>query len=374
MGTPLHLVGGREDQATCAESSLTTAETSITSVRGRISALLRQESATPAPRDVVLLGIDGLAHDFAAECWPDVCRIDRLRSVFPTTTSAGFLSALTGLDVPRHRVPGVVFAGPEGSRELINVFEYQGEHLTPAKETVFTDACGLGYRPLAVQGDMEAYGGSWRNALLRGAEPVIGHRFYSPDAGPYSERDPDLLADLVGDALVRTLALPGARPRLVWCYVELDRHIHHFGYDRHAARFLTKIEALARRLADTGTVVLAHADHGLTPTRPDPDLAELLDTLARKHGFRMGGAGRTRWLYSPPGVTEAVAAELAAKLPESVRLAGAEDLFAESVRDRVGELLLIAEGDTFLADPEYRYEHGSLTAAELDTPFAAWGA
>ncbi|MEU3608338.1 alkaline phosphatase family protein [Streptomyces sp. NPDC035033] len=321
---------------------------------------------------MVVLGVDGLSHAFAAECWPGA-RISRLRSVFPTTSSAGWLSALTGLDVHHHLVPGVVFADPTGTDELINAFTYRGEDLTPARETVFTDARRLGYRPLAVLGDMETYGGSWRDALLRDAEPVLGHRFYTPDEGPYRERDPERLAELVREALASTLALPGEGPRLVWCYVELDRHVHHFGYDRHAARFLAGVERAARELVDGGAVVIAHADHGLTPTRPCPDLTELLDDLARAHGFRMGGAGRTRWLYPAPGTAGALAAELRGKLPPSVRVARADEVFPEEVRYRIGELVLIAEGDTFLAPSEYRYEHGSLTGAELDTPYAVWG-
>ncbi|QMU71825.1 alkaline phosphatase family protein [Streptacidiphilus sp. P02-A3a] len=321
---------------------------------------------------MVVLGIDGLSYTFAAEHWSDSARVSRLRSVFPTTSSAGWLSSLTGLDVAQHLVPGVVFADPEGSDGLINVFDYQGRDLTPARETVFTDARRLGYRPHAVLGDMETYGGSWRDALLRDADPVLGHRFYTPDAGPYRERPPELLVDLVRNALHMALAGPGHGPRLVWCYVELDRHVHHFGYDRQASRFLTGIGQLARELADAGTIVLAHADHGLTATRPDPDLAELLDASARKNGFRMGGAGRTRWLYPAPGTADDLAGELAAELPESVRLARSDELFCEAARSRVGELVLVAEGEAFLADPGYRYEHGSLTDAELDTPYAVW--
>lgn len=322
---------------------------------------------------MVVLAVDGLSYAFAADHWAGAARISRLRSVFPTTSSAGWLSSLTGLDVARHLVPGVVFRDPEGSGGLINVFDYRGGGLTPARETVFTDARRAGYRPLAVLGDMETYGGSWRDALLRDAEPVLGHRFYTQDDGPYRERDPGVLVDLVRDALARTLTAPGEGPRLVWCYVELDRHVHHFGYDRHAARFLAGVEELARELVDAGAVVLAHADHGLTPTRPDPDLTELLEALARKHGMRMGGAGRTRWLYLRPGTAGTVAVELRARLPESVRVARSGELFPEGVRRRVGELVLIAEGDAFLADHGYRYEHGSLTDAELDTPYAAWG-
>lgn len=219
---------------------------------------------------------------------------------------------------------------------------------------------------------METYGGAWRDALLRDAEPVVGHRFYTV-GGAYRERDPDLLVDLVRRALVGTLALPGAGPRLVWCYVELDAHVHHFGYDRHAARFVTGLERVACELADSGAIVIAHADHGLVPTRPDPALAHLLGELTRTYGCRMGGAGRTRWLHLAPGTADSLTAELTARLPESVRLARAEELFSPAVRRRTGELVLIAEGDAFLVEPGVRYEHGSSTATEVYTPWAQWG-
>ncbi|MGF1648097.1 MAG: alkaline phosphatase family protein [Kineosporiaceae bacterium] len=321
---------------------------------------------------MLVIGLDGLSRTFAEDCWVEA-RTRRLASVFPTTTSAGWLSSLTGLGVDQHLVPGVVFADPGGTQELVNVFEYTGADLTPARETVFTDARRLGYRPLAVHGDMETYGGAWRDALLRGAEPVIGHRFYTL-GGPYRERDPDLLVDLVRRALAGTLALPGPRPRLVWCYVELDVHVHRLGYDRHTARVLTGLEKVACELADGGAIVIAHADHGLVPTRPDPDLTRLLDDVTHTYGCRMGGAGRTRWLHLTAGTADAVAADLTARLPESVRLARAEELFAPAVRRRIGELVLIAEGDAFLVDAGVRYEHGSATAAEVNTPWAQWGA
>jgi hypothetical protein len=40
----------------------------------------------------------------------------------------------------------------------------------------------------------------------------------------------------------------------------------------------------------------------------------------------------------------------------------------------VGSIVLIAQGEDFLAADGYRYEHGSLTEDELDVPVAEWRA
>jgi hypothetical protein len=50
-----------------------------------------------------------------------------------------------------------------------------------------------------------------------------------------------------------------------------------------------------------------------------------------------------------------------------------EHLFpVASLRARVGDISLVALGDTFLTEPGYRYDHGSATDAELHVPFSVW--
>ncbi|MEV8511995.1 alkaline phosphatase family protein [Dactylosporangium sp. NPDC051484] len=351
------------------------AEAAVTAFRAELAAILAREAGSAVARDVVVLALDGVGYEVARECWPSA-RTRLRRSVWPTTTATSWLSQLTGCDVATHGIPGVVFRGPAGDG-LINVFDHQGRDLIDPLPTVFDDAAHLGYTPMAVLGDMETYPGRWRDALLHGAQPVLGHRFYTPVSGPYRERAPELLASLIRKAVADGLSRGSGAPRLLWCYIEVDRHVHHHGYDSHTTAVLAALDRLACELADTGAVVLAHADHGLVATRPDPELAALLDVVCAKHDCLMGGAGRTRWLYPAAGTADAVAEQLRTQLPASVSLDHADARFGTAetsrARRRVGELVLTALGESFLVDPDYRYEHGSLLAGEVDTPLSSWG-
>ncbi|WP_341718648.1 alkaline phosphatase family protein [Micromonospora sp. FIMYZ51] len=347
----------------------------MTHFRTDLAGVLAAESGTGRPRDVVVLALDGIGYRVARDGWPSAHTVLR-RSVWPTTTATSWLSQTTGVDVATHGVPGVVFRATAGAG-LVNAFSYPGEDLVPPLTTVFHDATRLGYTPVAVLGDMETCPGRWRDAVLAGAHQLTGHRFYTPAPGPYQQRPPHELVALLRAAVRAGLAEPRRRPRLLWCYVEIDRHLHHHGYDAHTLAVLTGLERLACDLADDGAVVLAHADHGLVPTTPDHELAELLRASCVEQRCEMGGAGRTRWLYPPAGAVDRVADRLRARLPTSVRLHHADEVFATTgtsrARHRVGELVLTALGERFIVDPGYRYEHGSSLADEVDTPLASWG-
>jgi hypothetical protein len=350
--------------------------TSIRDFRSSVAGLLAAETGARRPRPVVVLALDGVSYAAARSHWCHA-ELSRARSVTPTTSSAGWLSSLTGLDVAAHGVPGVVFADPAGGPGQINVFEYTGPglELPPTVGNVFSDATGLGYQPLAVLGDMETYHCAWRDTLLAGARPVTGHRFYTEGGGPYRVRSTAVVEAAVVAAIQDALqGASGAVPAFVWCYVEIDRHIHEYGYDNHVSEMLGALERIAVRLAEQGVVTLAHADHGLVPTVHDTEFAAFLDDAARRHGFVVGGAGRMRWLHTRepmPGL----AGLLAPQLPESVSVHAADEFFppGSPARGRVGDTVLVAHGERFLAPDGYTHDHGSFGEDEVWTPFARWG-
>jgi hypothetical protein len=324
---------------------------------------------------VVVFAVDGLPFRIAAEHWPEAVT-ECLQAVVPTTSSAGWLSSLTGLDVADHGVPGVVFAHPLGTGEQINVFEYEGTGLVEADSDVFEDARELGYLPLAVLGDLQSYPGAWRDALVGRARPVLGHRFYTDDEGRYAACSPPEVERRVRAAVDTALAGPRTRPRLVWCFIEWDQHIHRHGYDTAALDALHGIGRIARKLVeDRGVLVVAHSDHGLTPTRHDAELAALLGLLARQHGFTMGGAGRTRWLHTAPGTRRRLLADLARRLPDDVRVVASDEICSPDslARSRMGDICLVAQGDSFLTDLDYRFDHGSFLDDERLIPLSLWG-
>ncbi|MFC6700360.1 alkaline phosphatase family protein [Streptomyces thermocoprophilus] len=353
-----------------------TAPLTVADFRAELARLMAATTAPPGeqPPHTVVFALDGVNLATAQRCWPGA-RTRLMRSVTPTTSSACWLSALTGLDTAAHGVPGVVFADPSGGPDLVNFLAYAGPGLAPDTGTVFHDAARLGRRPLALLGDMEHYGSAWRDALLQGAEPITGHTFYT-EAGTYRPRPATDIVARVRTAVEAALDRYGTQQScLIWCYIEVDQHVHRHGYDRHTTDVLTALDDWARELAARGTLVVAHADHGLVPTVHDEKRAALLDQLGQRYGFRMGGAGRMRWLYPTPETERReLAAVLRELLPYDIRVMGADDVFpaGSAARARVGDVVLVAEGERFLTDPDYRYDHGSFAPEETDTPFAVW--
>lgn len=351
-----------------------TSAPSVTEVRSLLSDLLVEEVAGGRPRHVVVLAVDGLPHHLARRCWP-AARTRRLRSVLPTTSSASWLSSLTGLAVAEHGVPGVVFALPQAGCQLINVLSYRGPGLRVTGGNVFTDAAFHGYRPVAIGSDLDSLDCSWRDELLRGAVRVPGHRFYPVTDGDYRVRPPETICAEVRCALDEALAAHGGRgPCLVWCFVEVDQHVHRYGYDAHVRAVLDGLDSLARALSATGMLVVAHADHGLVPTVPDAELGTRLADIQQRFGCAMGGAGRMRWLYPAGSDDGEVEEAVTAAVGHRARVSSAEQVFgaATPLRERVGRVTVTARAADFLTAPDYRYDHGSDQPAELHVPFSVW--
>jgi Type I phosphodiesterase / nucleotide pyrophosphatase len=348
----------------------------ITEVRGRIRSIMEHHAGDTGNPDVVILAIDGITHDLAAASWAHA-RTERMQSVFPTTSATGWLSSLSGADPAVHGVLGVVFRIPDVGGQPIDVFTYRGALGCPELGNIFSDATELGYAPLALLGDLADYNCAWRELLLRHATPIPGQRFFThakTETG-CAQHDPATLSERVLKSVTECLARSSPRkPRLVWCFIEADRRIHLYGYDDYTVEFLHGIDEVGAALAERDAVVVAHSDHGLTPTRDDGDIGQLLARIERECAHAMGGAGRTRWLYPHAHTRASLEARLRRQLPPTVRVGPTAELFpaASRWRARVGTILLLAEGECFVTSPGYTFDHGSLTTAELDVPFSEW--
>jgi hypothetical protein len=316
-------------------------------------------------RDVVVLAIDGIPHALGAAAWRHA-RVSPLETVFPSASAPAWLTSLTGAQVSDHGVPGVVFRGPSGA--LVNVLECRDDLALQTGGNLFTDARRAGYLPLVVVGDWEPYDCAFRDALFRGAVLVRGHRFYT------GARPRRAMARHIASAVETALA-SSVGPRLVWCFVDVDQHVHGHGYDDHVQTLLGEVDQLALDWTAAGRVVLAHSDHGLVKTRHLPELAKLFEDLGRR-GCAVGGAGRTRWLYPDPGSEDAIFDSVTRAVPASVSVYPSARLWSrDSVAfARVGAIVLVAEGDEFVTFHGHTYEHGSWTAPERRVPFASWPA
>jgi hypothetical protein len=290
-----------------------------------------------------------------------------MRTVFPSTSSSAWTSSLTGADVATHGIPGVVFKVDE---TLINVFDHRGELHAPDTGNLFVDAVAAGYEPISIVGDCEPFDCSWRTLLLEGSHWLRGHRFFTADPS----RTTDEICVEVQRAVTRALGSESLKPKLVWCFIDADRAIHHRGYDDEAMRFLRRIDEIATELARNGAIVVAYSDHGLTSTIHEPAIAEAFARLPAERGYATGGAGRTRWIYSDARGEDGLVAALQRALPSTIRIASADEVFAAGslARTRVGNVVLIAEGEEFMTFDGQRFEHGSSTDMEIDIPFAEW--
>ena len=343
---------------------------SITGFRSRIRSLLVSEGLTASRRDIIILAIDGIPHELALASWPHA-NIYRMCSVFPTTSSTAWLSSLTGAEVERHGIPGVVFKIADG--ELINIFEYRGWLDSPTMGNIFSDAVDNGYFPISVMGDLEPYDCAWRSALLSHSQLMRGYRFYTAP----QPNEPTALCQKVLRAVSACLEVHSSKkPKLVWCFIDADRHIHHRGYDEDLMRFLGLIEDLALGFTRQGAVVIAHSDHGLTRTNHNLAVQLLLEQLQAQYKCVIGGAGRTRWIYARPATEDHLFAILERSLPSTIRVCLADEVFGTGslARARVGAIVLIAKGEEFMTFSGQQFEHGSATEAELYVPFAQWTA
>lgn len=333
-------------------------------VRARLAALMAREGERD--RSLVVIGADGVALADARRLWRGA-RISAMSAELPTTSSTGWLSSLSGLAPVEHGALGVVQRG-EADRVARFVLSPDPDLALPPVATAFADATRLGRRAIALTGDLLDLDGPWRARLLAGAEIREGPRLL---AGRAVERpEPGDLVESLESALER--ALDEAAPAFVWCHVDIDLAIHHHGVDPWVEDLLVRLDAAAGRLARRARVV-AYADHGLVPTRHDPELAARLAAFCEREGLAVGGAGRMRWLYDAhdPRIERA----LRALLPEDVRLVRRAALFpAGPYRARVGPLVLLATGTRFLTDPLYTHDHGAGSPAERRVPFAVWEA
>ncbi|MGU3414663.1 alkaline phosphatase family protein [Enterobacteriaceae bacterium C34A] len=312
----------------------------------------------------IVFALDGIPGKLVETLWQTPV-IERWYAVFPTTSTTGWLSSLTGLGVKEHGIPGVVFRYNDQPDSLINICQYQGEELTIPTDNIFHDARRCGYLPQAVIGDLLPIEGAWTRALLHGAEIIDRSAFFTLLPPQPVRTLLDTLEAAIESALERA-----AIPTLVWIFIDVDHYIHTQGYDTHVIAFLQGIDELASALTQQGCDVIAHSDHGLVPVNHDEQIAYQIGLLCEQFGATMGGAGLTRWFYVPPNRIAEFQRSLTDRLGEFAEVIPAAEL--DDMHARVGDLLLIARGERFIAPPDYRYEHGSRQPDELDVFYAVW--
>ncbi|QMV16149.1 alkaline phosphatase family protein [Vibrio spartinae] len=343
----------------------------LTHIRGWVRDLIAEQTNNRG-KSVVLLAVDGVRYADAERYWYSANHLQRISSVYPTTSSSCWLSSITGDCVERHGCVGVVFK-PHPTSEMINVYSHPNGFVREGERTLFHDALQQGFTPLALSSDLGTIDCGWRERLLRGAQIISSPLHFHK---PCKADEPIDVNELIY-RLNRDIENIAARPEQIfgWIFLDLDRYIHRHGYDYAVSKYLLSLNQLASEWAKKGLVIAAHSDHGLVETIHSPALEYYLDQIINKYGLEIGGAGRTRWLYVPKSVDiNQLMSELATNIPEDVEVARRSDYFspAKQTSAKVGDILLIARSTRFITDPGILFDHGSLTKDEWDIPFAIW--
>ncbi|GAA1495800.1 alkaline phosphatase family protein [Paeniglutamicibacter kerguelensis] len=299
-----------------------------------------------------------------------------LQSPFPSTTATSLTSLGTGLAPGAHGIVGYDSVDPAG-RRVVNQLSGWPADLDPVAwqphETVFERAAAQGVHTATVS-MAQFQDSALTRAALRGTE-------FTEANGPH--------------ARVRAAAeILAANPRtLLYCYWnELDKAGHRYGKDSlewgHA---LEEVDSLMRTLASrvpAGTLLLLTGDHGMVdvPEKWRVDYSEYPELVA---GVELtAGEPRAVQLHFAVNTTDAQRAAVADAWRENFgskawvltrEQAIDHGLFGrvdDSVRERIGDLLILAAEDVAFLDGRRVNpaaftmigQHGSMTRAEREIP------
>ncbi len=321
------------------------------------------------PEAVTVLLIDGMGwwpwHGMI-ERTPTLAAMgrSRLSTTVPSTTPTALASLGTGVPPGAHGIVGASFRVPEDDLMLHPLSWTDTPHpvATQPEPTVFERVAAEGVPVVSIGPSAYAASGLTR-AVLRG--------------GDYSGSDGT-------DAIVDAIGRHGRG--LAYAYVpDLDRTGHVYGVDsREWREGMHAIDELVARVIDAigdDHLLVVTADHGMVDCPPSAHVR--VEDLPGFDGVAtVAGEPRLRHVYLRPGrlahVRQAWQEELAGRAIVAERdEAIALGLFGETEEhyaERIGDLVLLAQGDTLLvsdADPLISGllgQHGSVTEAEMDIP------
>ena len=355
-------------------------------VRGIVPALLGPSSWTSGLPDwmpsvvagahsVVLLVLDGLGWDQLQDhrdLMPTVASMSGgpIHTVAPTTTATALSSITTGLTPAEHGLIGyrIVLGG-----EIMNVLRWTvGEQAVrrsrpPQDIQPFDPFLG---RTVPVVSPAELQNSAFSEAHLRGCRPV-GWRAASSIA-------------------VEARRQVEAGERFVYCYYGgIDKIAHERGFGPYYEAELRAADVLVADVLaalPTGTALLVTADHGQVHVGDRivvPSAALLADVTMQS------GEGRFRWLHTPKGAADDVAAVALDEVGDVAWVATKQQMLDEQwfgasmapeIRSRLGDVALVAREPVSFDDPadsgpfELVCRHGSLTSAEVNVPLVGAGA
>lgn len=287
-----------------------------------------------------------------------------LSTTVPSTTPTALASLGTGLPPGAHGIVGAAFRVPEDDLVLHPLSWGNDPHpmATQPEPTVLERVSGSDVPVVRVGASAYAESGLTRAALRGGA--YVG-------------------ADSFEDVVE---AIAGHRSGLCYAYVpDLDRTGHVHGVDSTEWRLsLRAVDEMVARIVDRideNHLLVVTADHGMVDCSPAARVSmEGLPLFSEVQ--TVAGEPRLRHVYCSPEAVQRVREAWQESLGERADAMSREDAVAtglfgaldEAYADRIGDIVVLARGDTVLAsevDPLISAlvgQHGSVTAAEMQIP------
>lgn len=348
---------------------------------------LLKEVDLASAKHVVLVVLDGLGYRYLMDNHPSSfiarhCK-GRMTSVFPTTTSSAISTIMSGMSPLEHAFTGwfIYF------RELGSV----AASLPFAPRMGGASFADRGIRLEQVTGFSGFYRNLKRRVYLLNHDWLINtpySRHMSKGATTLGYKD---LAD--GCRQVEDLLSRKSDSFIYAYWSELDHHSHKFGISSAEAseRFLhadQQLEQLAQKIAQTDSVMLITADHGLIDTAQDKvvhleDHPQLRDMLA----LPLCGEPRAAYCYLRPGVEREFEIYVNAHLQDQCTAYRSEELVRQGLfgagnehkelRHRIGDYVLLMKDNFVIKDRllgEKLFDqvgvHGGLSEKELYVPLS----
>ena len=325
-------------------------------------------------REVLIL-IDGMGQDAVdkyADQFPifdELKQVKKLYTNFPSTTATSLSTLGTGVLPGVHGMLGYTVRVPRSDNRLLNALKWD-ERVDPVMwqkvPTLFERAVISGVSVTHVAA--KRYEGSgFTQAALRGAKYV-------------GVNGVDEMAAAVAAALK-------PQPSFVYTYLNtLDSagHSDGVGSDKwltalsQVSEFITKVKLSV----PAGTRVWVTSDHGMVNSTEQLILGQDNDLL--KNVTLIGGEPRARHIYIKEGAESETISQWQEQLAGKAQVLSKESaitsgLFGEVVledsRERMGDLIAIAQNDLILIDPDRIREessmvghHGGVTNTEVAIP------
>lgn len=330
----------------------------------------------PGQRECVLL-VDGMGRNALELCkselaiFSQIKDLSTLQATFPSTTSTSLTSFGTGVEVGVHGMVGYTMRVPHSGEpeRLLNALKWD-ERVDPyiwqSQPTLFERAKKQGIKVSHIAAKRYQETGFTR-AALRGAE----------------YQGANLVDELVANA-ANALAKSNSFAYVYINDVDDASHREGFGSPKfHAA--MSKAAELIQKLIEQlpiGTRLWITADHGMINRGDYCVLGQENDLL--ENVKLLGGEPRVRYLYLREGSLAETKSQWQNFFQEKVLLLTREEavnqgFFGSGItprnKERIGDLIAIAQGDLILVERERQElqlamvgHHGGITQSELEIP------